>query len=403
MPPETMSSKKPPLDLTDLSIDTLAVRAGQNSSEFREHSEAIHVTSSFTFDSAEQAARVFADDEAGFVYSRFSNPTISSFEEKLATLEAGETCVATSSGMSAILGFILANYSSGQHIVSSRFVFGATKVLFDDLLVKFGISVSYVDGINIEEWLAALQDNTGMVFFETPSNPTMTLIDIQEVSRSIKAVNKSISVVVDNCFCSPIIQQPILLGADVVVHSATKFIDGQGRCIGGAVVGPEELVGKPMQKLMRTAGLSTSPFNAWVFSKGLETLGVRVRQASENALTIASAFEASGQFLSVNYPWLDSHPQQALAKRQQKSGGAVVSFEVKGGQSAAYELINATQLCSITANLGDTRTTITHPFTTTHARWSEELKAEVGISPSLIRLAVGLEDPQDILRDLGLG
>ena len=398
-----MSDKKTLLDLSDLSIDTLAVRAGQSSSEFREHSEAIHLTSSFTFDSAEQAARVFADEEGGFVYSRFSNPTVLSFENKLAALEAGESCVATSSGMSALLGFILANYSSNQHIVSSRFVFGATKVLFDDLLIKFGISVTYVDGFDTQEWLAALQDNTCMVFFETPSNPTMTLIDIEDVSRSIKAVNESISIVVDNCFCTPIIQQPLLLGADVVVHSATKFIDGQGRCIGGAVVGPKELVGNPMQKLMRTAGLGTSPFNAWVFSKGLETLGVRVRQASENALAIATALEVSGQLVSVNYPWLDSHPQHALAKRQQNSGGAVVSFEVKGGQKAAYELINSTQLCSITANLGDTRTTITHPFTTTHARWSDEMKDRIGISPSLIRIAVGLEDPQDILRDLGLG
>ncbi len=384
------------------SFDTLAVRAGEAPSEFREHSESIHLTSSFSFDSAEQAARVFSDEEDGFVYSRFSNPTVEAFETKLAALEVGESCVATSSGMSALFGFIVANFQSGQHIVSSSYIFGATKVLFDGLLSKFGIEVSYVASLDPNDWAAALKDNTCMVFFETPSNPTMSLIDIKAMSEAVKAVNPSVKVVVDNCFCSPVLQQPLTQGADVVIHSATKFIDGQGRCVGGAVVGSEETVGQPMRKMMRSAGLSISPFNAWVFSKGLETIGVRVRESSKHAEHIAKVLSESGLFAKVHYPWLATHPQYDLAKRQQSAGGAIVSFEVKGGQTEAFELINATQLCSITANLGDTRTTITHPFTTTHARWSDELKLEAGIAPSLIRLSVGLEDPDDVLKDLGL-
>ena len=383
-------------------FDTLAVRAGENRSEFREHSEALHLTSSFVFDSAEQAAQVFNEEAPGYMYSRFGNPTITTFEQKLALLEGGESCIATSSGMSALLGLVLANMSAGDHIVSSRFVFGATRVLFSDLLPKFGITVTYVDGLDPQEWVKALKPESRMVFFETPSNPIMRLIDIEAVSTAIKAANSDVMVAVDNCFCSPAVQQPLRHGADVVVHSATKFLDGQGRCVGGAVVGPDSLVGQPMHKLMRTAGLSTSPFNAWVFSKGLETLGVRVRQSSQNAHFIAKTLEDSGQFEMVNYPWLESHPQFDLAQRQQSSGGAVVSFMVRGKQAQAFDLINQTKLCSITANLGDTRTTITHPFTTTHARWSKELKAEAGISESLVRLAVGLEDPVDVLRDLGI-
>ena len=389
-------------DQPEYDLATLAVRFAQARSNFAEHSEAIYTSSSFTFDSAASAAAAFAGDSDVYVYSRFSNPGVQSFEQRLAKLEGAQSCIATSSGMAAILGLVLANLSAGDHIIASANLFGATRVLFSDLLPRFGITTSFVSDFEGQHWLNKLEASTKLVFFETPTNPTMRLTDIAAVSRACKAERSDVLIAVDNCFCTPISQRPLALGADIVVHSATKLIDGQGRCVGGAVAGDRSVVGEAMGKLMRTAGLCLSPFNAWVFNKGLETLSVRVEQSAANAAHIANALEQSKQVERVYYPGLDSHPQRHLIGSQQKNGGAVVSFEVVGGQQAAWKIIDATRLCSITANLGDTRTTITHPATTTHARWTEDERLAVGIRPNLIRLAVGLESPDDILNDLKL-
>lgn len=379
---------------------TLAVRTGQTSGVEQEHSEPIYTTSSFVFDSAAQAAARFSQQEEGNVYSRFTNPTVKAFEQRLAALEGGQACVATASGMSALLAICLTALQAGDHIVSARAIFGSTRMLFNSLLQKYGVEVSFVELNDLDAWQSALTENTKMVFFETPTNPLTEIADIQAISDLVHAHNSDIKVVVDNCFCSPALQQPLGFGADVVLHSATKFIDGQGRCVGGAVVGDQEFVGEQMLSFMRTAGPSMSPFNAWVFLKGLETLDLRVSKASDNALQLALWLLQQDQVEHVYYPGLDSHPQYELAKLQQQKPGAVVSFDVKGGREAAWRLIDQAELLSITANLGDTRTTITHPYTTTHARWSDEEKQQAGIGEGLIRIAVGLEDPLDVIEDL---
>jgi len=379
---------------------TLAVRAGQSRGLEQEHSEPIYTTSSFVFDSAEQAAARFSYQEAGNVYSRFTNPTVSVFEKRLAALEGGQTCVGTASGMSAMLSICMAGLAAGDHIVSSRSIFGASQMLINQVLAGFDVSSSFVELSNLDAWRAALTKQTKMVFFETPTNPLTELGDIAAISELVHAYNPDILVVVDNCFCTPILQRPLEFGADVVMHSATKFIDGQGRCVGGAIVGSEEFVGEKVFSFMRTAGPSMSPFNAWVFAKGLETMPLRVNQASDNAMQLAQWLSEQAGVEHVFYPGLESHPQYELAKKQQSKAGAVVSFTLKGGQAAAWELINKTQLLSITANLGDTRTTITHPYTTTHARWTEQQKLSAGIVDGLLRVAVGLEDVADIIDDI---
>jgi len=381
---------------------TLAIRSGHERTQFGEHSEAIFTTSSFVFESAEQAKARFSYEEEGNVYSRFTNPTLSLFQNRLAALEGGEACIGTASGMAAMLAVCMAGLKAGDHVVSSHSIFGASKMLLSTLLTNFGISVSFVELTNLDEWRAALTASTKMVFFETPTNPLTEVGDIAAISELAHAHNPDIRVVVDNCFCTPALQRPLSLGADVVLHSATKFIDGQGRCVGGAIVGDQEFVGEKVLGFMRTAGPSMSPFNAWVFAKGLETLSLRVNQACENANTLAHHLAEHSGVKQVYYPGLESHPQYALAKTQQSKPGAVVTFEVEGGREAAYSIINQTELMSITANLGDTKTTITHPYTTTHARWSDEDKAKAGINEGLIRIAVGLEDPQDLIEDLVL-
>ncbi len=381
---------------------TLAVRSGQLRGSEQEHSEPIYTTSSFVFDSAEQAAARFSYEEDGNVYSRFTNPTVRVFEQRLAALEGGEACVGTASGMSAMLTICLAGLSAGDHIVSSRSIFGASYVLLDQVLSKYGINVSFVDLRDLDAWSESLRSNTKMVFFETPTNPLTEIGDIEAISDLAHKHNPDIKVVVDNCFCTPVLQRPLEFGADVIMHSATKFIDGQGRCVGGAIVGDEEFVGNKVFGFMRTAGPSMSPFNAWVFAKGLETMPLRVNQASDNAMHIAQWLAEQGEVEAVHYPGLETHPQYDLARSQQSKAGAVVSFALKGGQAAAWKLINNTEMLSITANLGDTRTTITHPYTTTHARWADEQKLSAGISTGLIRLAVGLEDVSDILDDISL-
>jgi O-succinylhomoserine sulfhydrylase len=378
----------------------MAVRAGQVRGSEQEHSEPIYTTSSFTFGSAAEAAARFSQEVPGNVYSRFTNPTVRAFEQRLAAMEGGEACVATASGMAGLLAICLSGLQHGDHIISARSIFGASRVLLTDTLQKCGVDTTLVDLNNMDHWRQALTSRTRMVFFETPTNPLTELADIQAISDLVHDFNPEIRVVVDNCFCSPALQQPLLLGADVVLHSATKFIDGQGRCVGGAVVGSDEFVGQKVGAFMRTAGPSMSPFNAWVFLKGLETLDLRVSQACDNAAQLADYLNAHPKIERVYYPGLIDHPQHELSKTQQRKAGAIVSFTVKGGQDDAWQLIDNTELMSITANLGDTRTTITHPFTTTHARWSEEDKLEVGITESLIRIAVGLEDPLDLIDDL---
>jgi O-succinylhomoserine sulfhydrylase len=382
-------------------FDTQAVRAGIHRSEFSEHSEALYLTSSFVFRNAAQAAARFANEEPGYVYSRFSNPTVTTFQERLAALEGGEACVATASGMSAILACTMGLLRSGDHVISSSSIFGATVQLFTTVLGKFGIETTFVAGADTAAWARAVRPTTRLLFLETPSNPLSEVSDIAAlaaVARRAQAV-----LAVDNCFCTPALQRPLALGADLVIHSATKYLDGQGRVLGGAVVGRRELVMDGVFPFLRTAGPSLSPFNAWVLLKGLETLRIRMDAQSQRALELARWVEAHPRVERVYYPGLASHPQHALAMRQQSAGGAIVSFDVRGGREAAWRLIDATRLISITANLGDTKSTITHPATTTHGRISAEARAAAGIGEGLVRVAVGLESVEDLKADLARG
>ena len=378
-------------------FDTQAIRAGSLHSEFGENSEAIFLTSSYVFDSASQAAARFAGTEPGNIYSRFTNPTVTMFQDRLAALEGSEACVATSSGMSAILATIMGLCSSGDHIVASRSIFGTTVQLFSNILKRWGLEVTFVSLTNLNEWEDAIQKNTKLFFVETPSNPLTEVTDINALSKI--AHHKDIKLVVDNCFCSPALQRPLLFGADIIIHSATKYIDGQGRCLGGAVLADKKTI-EPIYQFLRTAGPSMSAFNAWVFLKGLETLSIRMDAHSKSALHLASWLESQPQVDRVYYPGLASHPQHKLALTQQKTGGAIVSFEVKGNQKEAWSLIDSTRLISITANLGDVKSTITHPATTTHSRVSLEERQKAGIKDNLVRIAVGLEDIEDLKADL---
>lgn len=388
----------------DYQIETLSVRAGTETTPYGENSEALFLNSSFRFKSAAQAAARFGGTEPGNIYSRFTNPTVTMFQDKLAALEGAEQCVATSSGMSAILACVMGLCNAGDHVVASRSIFGTSVQLFSNILKRWGLEVTFVTLTDVDAWRAAALPNTKLFFVETPSNPLTDIGDIAALAEVAHAVGAKL--VVDNCFCTPIIQRPLSLGADIVIHSATKYIDGQGRCLGGAVLGPKALM-EPVYGFLRTAGVTMSAFNAWVFLKGLETLHVRMEAHARNALALATWLEAQPQVARVYYPGLASHPQHALAMRQQSSGGGIVSFEVKtkAGQSeqaAAWALIDATELISITANLGDAKSTITHPATTTHSRVSAEARAAAGIKDSLVRIAVGLEHIEDLKKDLAL-
>ncbi len=382
-------------------LATLGVRAGQARTEFNEHAEALFLTSSFVFDSAEQAAARFTGAEDGFVYSRFSNPTVSMFQERLAALEGAESCIATASGMSAILATAMALLKSGDHILCSNAVFGATVQLFGGIFSRFGVETSFVSPTRVEEWERAVKKNTKLLFLETPSNPLTEISDIAALAALARRAGALLAV--DNVLCTPALQRPLELGADLVIHSATKHLDGQGRVLGGAVLGPAKLVLEQVFPFLRTAGPSLSPFNAWVILKGLETLELRMRAQSAAAMEMARWLEGHRAVARVHYPGLASHPQHALAQRQQRAGGAVVSFEVKGGRAAAWKLIDAIRLISITANLGDVKTTITHPATTTHGRISAEARAAAGITEGLVRIAVGLEAIADLQADLERG
>ncbi|MDR9435817.1 MAG: O-succinylhomoserine sulfhydrylase [Thiohalophilus sp.] len=382
-------------------VETLAVRAGQVRTAENEHSEPIFATSSYVFGSAAEAAARFKGESPGNIYSRFTNPTVRTFEQRLAAMEGGESCVATSSGMSAILSTCLALLQQDDHIVSSRSIFGTSVVLFDKYLSKTGIATSYVPLTDIAAWENAIRPETKMLFLETPSNPLTEVADIRALADLAHA--HDCLLVVDNCFCTPVLQQPLKLGADIVIHSATKYIDGQGRCIGGAVVGDNKRVGEEVYGFLRSAGPTLSPFNAWVFLKGLETLNVRMKAHSDNAQQLAEYLQQHPNVSQVFYAGLPDHPQHELASRQQSGYGGVLAFEVKGGQEAAWKLIDNTRLLSITANLGDAKSTITHPATTTHGRLSDEQRAESGITPGLVRVAVGLENVGDIITDLERG
>lgn len=383
-------------------FDTLAVRAGQERSQFGEHSEALYLTSSFVFPNAAHAAALFAGEVEGFTYSRFTNPTVTLFQDRLAALEGAESCIATASGMSAILATALALLQSGDHIVAARGIFGASQALFGAIMPKFGVTATFVPGCDPESFRKALQPNTKLVFIETPSNPLTEVHDIAALAEMAHAVGALL--VVDNCFCTPALQRPLEFGADLVIHSATKHLDGQGRVMGGAVCGAKAPV-EEVFKFMRTAGPTLSAFNAWVLVKGLETLKLRMQAHSANALELARRLETHPAIERVFYPGLPSHPQFALAQRQQSAGGAIVSFAMKGGREAAWRVIDNCKLLSITSNLGDVKTTITHPATTTHGRVTPEARAEAGITEGLVRIAVGLEAIDDIEADLlrGLG
>jgi O-succinylhomoserine sulfhydrylase len=382
--------------------ETLSVRAGSEMTAFGENSEALFLNSSFRFNSAAQAAARFGGTEPGNIYSRFTNPTVTMFQNKLAALEGAEQCVATSTGMSAILATVMALCSAGDHIVSSRSIFGTSVQLFSNIMARWGLQVTFVSQTNLDEWQAAITPKTKLFFVETPSNPLTEVCDIPALANI--AHKAGAHLVVDNCFCTPAIQRPLELGADIIIHSATKYIDGQGRCLGGAVLGSKALM-EPVYGFLRSAGVTMSAFNAWVFLKGLETLHVRMEAHAKRALDLAIWLEAQPHVVRVYYPGLASHPQHALALKQQSNGGGIVSFEVKpkAGKTAteaAWALIDATELISITANLGDAKTTITHPATTTHSRISAEARAKAGIKDNLVRIAVGLEHVDDLKADL---
>ncbi|HRX72136.1 MAG: O-succinylhomoserine sulfhydrylase [Candidatus Competibacteraceae bacterium] len=388
-------------DSPGLGFASLAVRAGQVRTAEGEHAEPIFATSSFVFANAAEAAARFSGALPGNIYSRFTNPTVRIFQERLAALEGGETCIATSSGMAAILATCMTLLKSGDHIVSASGVFGTTLSLFNQYLSKFGVATTYVRLSDLSAWEAAIRPETRLFYLETPSNPLMELADIRALADLAHSHN--ILLVVDNCFCTPALQQPFKHGADLVIHSATKYLDGQGRCVGGAVVGDQQRVGVDIYGFLRTAGPTMSPFNAWVFLKGLETLRLRMQACSESALHLAQWLETQPAVERVYYPGLPSHPQHELAKQQQSAFGGIVSFDLRGGWEAAWTLIDYTQLISITANLGDAKTTITHPATTTHGRLTSEERERAGIGEGLVRISVGLEDLGDLQHDLDCG
>ena len=386
--------------MKDLKFDTKAIREGYRTTQEQEHSEAIFLTSSFVFDSAEQAASRFSKEEPGNIYARFTNPTVDAFEKKLAALEGAQACVATSSGMAAIFASIMALVESGDHIVASRNMFGTSIVLLNTIVSKFNVGISYVDLGDLSQWQDAVQDNTKLFLLETPSNPLGEVVDITALSKISQANN--ILLAVDNAILSPALQNPIKLGADVVIHSATKYIDGQGRCLAGAVLANEAII-EQVSAFTRATGPSLSAFNAWIVLKGLDTLSLRMKAHCDNALKLATWLQDQDQVEKVHYLGLDSHQDHALANVQQSGFGGIVSFEVKGGREAAFKIINATKILSITANLGDTKTTITHPASTTHGRLTDDEKQQANITEGLIRISVGLEDVSDVINDISNG
>lgn len=381
--------------------DTLGVRAGGLRSDFQEHSEALALTTSFVYKSAAEAARKFANEEPGNIYSRFTNPTVKMFQDRLAALEGAEACVATATGMAAVATLVFGLLKTGDHLVAPRGVFGTVVPLFDQILARFGVETTWVDLTDLDGWKRALRPSTKLLFLETPSNPVCEVADIAALAQLARGAGAVLAV--DNCMCSPALQRPLELGADLVVHSATKYLDGQGRVLAGAIAGRADLVSGPLFNFVRTAGPAISPFNAWICLKGMETLRLRMQAQSAAALEIAGWLESHPAVQRVHYPGLKSHPQHALAMRQQSAGGPVLSFVVKGGRESAWRVIDATRMISITANFGDVKSTICHPATTTHGRIPPAEREAAGIGEGLLRLAVGLEDPFDIRADLERG
>ena len=388
-------------DWKSYGLETQAIRAGHKRTHEDEHSLPIYATSSYVFKNAEEAALRFTGQKPGNIYSRFTNPTVTAFQERLAYLEGGERCLAFASGMAAIMAVGMGLLKAGDHVVCSRGVFGNTVLLFQNYFGKFGVETDFVDLIDTAAWEAAIKPNTKLLFLETPSNPLIEIADIELLA--IIAHKNGCLLVVDNCFCTPVLQKPFALGADIVVHSATKYIDGQGRCVGGAVIANNEIMEKAIYPYLRTGGATMSPFNAWVFLSGLETLAVRMKAHCDNAFKLALWLEQHPGITKVHYPGLPSHPQHELAKRQQSHFGGIVSFELSGGKDSAWKLIDATEMISITANLGDVKTTITHPATTTHGRLTPEVRALAGIKDGLVRISVGLENIEDIKQDIARG
>ncbi len=389
------------INWNDYSLETQAIRAGVNRTHEDEHSIPIFTTSSYVFKSAEDAALRFTGQIPGNIYSRFTNPTVSAFQERLAYMEKGERCLAFSSGMAAIMAVGMGLLKTGDHVVCSRGVFGNTVLVFQNYFAKFGVETDFVDLIDSATWEAAIKPNTRFLFLETPSNPLTEIADISVLADIAHAHNCLL--IVDNCFCTPILQKPFEFGADIVIHSATKYIDGQGRCVGGAVIASDEIIEKFIYPYLRTGGATMSPFNAWVFLSGLETLAIRMKAHCDNAFELAKWLEQQPDIAKVHYPGLTSHAQHDLAKRQQSHFGGIVSFELAGGKEQAWKLIDATEMISITANLGDVKTTITHPATTTHGRLTPEARAIAGIKDGLVRVSVGLEAIADIKNDLSKG
>lgn len=386
------------IDWHDYELETQAIRVGHRRTHEDEHSIPIFATSSYVFSSAEEASLRFTGQKAGNIYSRFTNPTVDAFQQRLALMEQGERCLAFASGMAAIMAVGMGLLKAGDHVVCSRGVFGNTIMIFQNYFGKFGVTTDFVDLCDINAWQSAINNNTRLLFVETPSNPLMEIADIEQLAHLAHANNALL--VVDNCFCTPVLQKPLLLGADIIVHSATKYIDGQGRCVGGAVIANNEIIDKYIYPYLRTGGATMSPFNAWVFLSGLETLSIRMQAHCQSAFALAQWLELQPSVSKVHYPGLVSHAQHELAKRQQTGFGGMVSFELHGGKEAAWRLIDATQMLSITANLGDVKTTITHPATTTHGRLTPEARALAGIKDGLVRISVGLENLDDIKKDL---
>ena len=387
-------------DWKEYSLETQAVRAGHRRTHEDEHSIPIYTTSSYVFSSAEEAALRFTGKKPGNIYSRFTNPTVNAFQERLALMENGERCLAFASGMAAIMAVGMGLLKAGDHVVSSRSVFGNTVLLFDNYFGKFGVETDFVNLTDPAAWEAAIRPNTRFLFLETPSNPLIEIADIQALAEI--AHRHDCLLIVDNVFCTPALQKPLELGADIIVHSATKYIDGQGRCVGGAMIASEDIIEQQIYPYLRTGGASMSPFNAWVFLSGLETLAIRMKAHCDNALALAEWLELQPGVIKVHYPGLPSHAQHELAGRQQEHFGGVVSFELDGGKERAWKLIDATRMLSITANLGDVKSTITHPSTTTHGRLTPEARTAAGIKDGLVRISVGLENIHDIKNDLRL-
>ena len=386
------------INWNDYSLETQAIRVGHKRTHEDEHSIPIFTTSSYVFKSAEEAALRFTGKKTGNIYSRFTNPTVNAFQERLALMEKGERCIAFASGMAAIMAVGMGLLKAGDHVVCSRGVFGNTVLVFQNYFAKFGVETDFVDLIDTSAWEDAIKPNTRFLFLETPSNPLIEIADISALANIAHAHNCLL--IVDNCFCTPVLQKPFELGADIVIHSATKYIDGQGRCVGGAVIASDEIIEKHIYPYLRTGGATMSPFNAWVFLTGLETLSIRMKAHCDSAFELAKWLEQQPNITKVHYPGLPSHAQHELAKRQQSQYGGIVSFELKGGKEQAWKLIDATEMISITANLGDVKTTITHPATTTHGRLTPEARAVAGIKDSLVRISVGLETIADIKNDL---